>query len=393
MSTFVYKCQLTSDTRYIYAVRFEEQLDVYRLHYLFRHVSPVFKSNKKVVISHCYYNMSVLIHKPQLDSLLAELNSLTALSFIADEDVLPEHQCEQIVSDATQTTLQLRLRIDQVRLIDDQLAECRNRLAPLLKQLDCDLRRVRRIKQMRLLVDLFRQVKSAHESLNSIMNANSTTKRLMDCEPKCLQGIAFYEQLLHIWNQLKALSAQSSFRMYVHNVIVHWNIQLKSRIQPLFDESVRSVGWPMIGPLASVSKSNQIDALVSFDKLFEALLVLETKQFEIQQHNETVAPKVFANSNLCLPMQRMLTPLKKRFAFHFLQDSKTNRLDKPEWYLTQILNWIKSHDQFLESHVEPLLKKCNFKFMPAKVCLFIEKIKQSACNSSCSIRRHNSFSK
>ncbi|PRD30931.1 UNVERIFIED_CONTAM: RAD50-interacting protein 1 [Trichonephila clavipes] len=53
----------------------------------------------------------------------------------------------------------------------------------------------------------------------------------------------------------------------------------------------------------------------------------------------------------------MLQPLQKRFIFHFMGKKLTNRLDKPEWYLTQILTWISDHSLFLEQTVEPILQK------------------------------------
>lgn len=37
--------------------------------------------------------------------------------------------------------------------------------------------------------------------------------------------------------------------------------------------------------------------------------------------------------SLCLPIQLLVEPLKKRFSYHFYGARKTNRVDKPEWYL------------------------------------------------------------
>jgi len=38
-----------------------------------------------------------------------------------------------------------------------------------------------------------------------------------------------------------------------------------------------------------------------------------------------------------LPFQLLLQPLKKRFRFHFTGNKQTNDINKPEWYLTQVI--------------------------------------------------------
>lgn len=46
---------------------------------------------------------------------------------------------------------------------------------------------------------------------------------------------------------------------------------------------------------------------------------------------------------------------------------QTNRPDKPEWYLTQILTWIKEHQDFIENNVQPVYIKLGIKKITAKV--------------------------
>nr|XP_042911901.1 RAD50-interacting protein 1-like [Parasteatoda tepidariorum] len=48
--------------------------------------------------------------------------------------------------------------------------------------------------------------------------------------------------------------------------------------------------------------------------------------------------------------------LCRKNLFHFMGKKPTNRLDKPEWYLTQILTWISDHSLFLEKIVQPILE-------------------------------------
>lgn len=44
-----------------------------------------------------------------------------------------------------------------------------------------------------------------------------------------------------------------------------------------------------------------------------------------------------------------------RFLYHFFGSRPTNRLDKPEWYYTQLLNWAKDNHIFVGTHIQPAL--------------------------------------
>jgi hypothetical protein len=84
---------------------------------------------------------------------------------------------------------------------------------------------------------------------------------------------------------------------------------------------------------------------------------------------------------VCLPVTLLVHPLKQRFLYHFTGVKQTNRHDKPEWFFTQILTWIKSHSEWIENIVQPIayaagLSQVNVKveFMRALVQLAVEKL-------------------
>ena len=54
-----------------------------------------------------------------------------------------------------------------------------------------------------------------------------------------------------------------------------------------------------------------------------------------------------------LAIEELVSPLHKRFSYHFSGNRPTNRRDKPEWYLHQVLQWIGDHVKFIESHIQP----------------------------------------
>lgn len=43
--------------------------------------------------------------------------------------------------------------------------------------------------------------------------------------------------------------------------------------------------------------------------------------------------------------------------FHFTGSRQTARIDRPEWFLTQTLTWIKDNQDFVNTNVQPIADK------------------------------------
>ncbi|KAL6733653.1 hypothetical protein Aduo_004284 [Ancylostoma duodenale] len=65
----------------------------------------------------------------------------------------------------------------------------------------------------------------------------------------------------------------------------------------------------------------------------------------------------------------LLDPIGTRFAFHFYGDRKTNDIRKPQWYLSQTLNWIQVNMPFFETVQGIVIKEHNLSKSPASVFL------------------------
>ncbi|XP_038667529.1 RAD50-interacting protein 1 isoform X2 [Scyliorhinus canicula] len=83
---------------------------------------------------------------------------------------------------------------------------------------------------------------------------------------------------------------------------------------------------------------------------------------------------------IAIPIQLMLLPLQKRFKYHFSGNRQTNTLNKPEWYLTQVLMWIGNHIKFFEEKIQPIIDKtgcsldAKLEFSRGLVMLVLEKM-------------------
>ncbi|EXJ61845.1 hypothetical protein A1O7_02275 [Cladophialophora yegresii CBS 114405] len=56
-----------------------------------------------------------------------------------------------------------------------------------------------------------------------------------------------------------------------------------------------------------------------------------------------------------LPLEVMVQPLAVRFRYHFYGDKPTNRLDKPEYFLTHVLDVLERHSGFMNDMLGPIL--------------------------------------
>jgi len=62
-------------------------------------------------------------------------------------------------------------------------------------------------------------------------------------------------------------------------------------------------------------------------------------------------------SNKATVIRILAKPFETRFRFHFMGTRKTNNYEKPEWYLSQILKWIRGHEEFLNTFIQPIFEK------------------------------------
>uniref|UniRef100_A0A8C0B7A6 RAD50-interacting protein 1 n=1 Tax=Buteo japonicus TaxID=224669 RepID=A0A8C0B7A6_9AVES len=161
-----------------------------------------------------------------------------------------------------------------------------------------------------------------------------------------------------------------------------------SRIEELsdFEEVLTQLRWPFVGPpqsqaLGLAAPASAPDVYNNLEMLFSQLLKLQTSDELLTKPKQL--PEKYSlppSPPIILPIQIMLNPLQKRFKYHFTGNKQTNVLNKPEWYLTQVLMWIGNHAKFLDDKIQPILDKAGssvnagLEFSRALVMLILEKL-------------------
>ncbi|KAL5395970.1 hypothetical protein PMIN03_006989 [Paraphaeosphaeria minitans] len=90
-----------------------------------------------------------------------------------------------------------------------------------------------------------------------------------------------------------------------------------------------------------------------------AVLNLLDLQFP-ELHGVHHAPPDVSKLNLpavLFPLHVLVQPLEMRFRYHFDGDKPTNRIDRPEYFLSHITTLLSDYSPFLVQHVQPLLLK------------------------------------
>ncbi|XP_055139557.1 RAD50-interacting protein 1 isoform X2 [Symphalangus syndactylus] len=146
-----------------------------------------------------------------------------------------------------------------------------------------------------------------------------------------------------------------------HLAYLKWISQIEELSD--FEEILAQLHWPFIAPSQSqtvgLSRPASAPEVYSYlETLFCQLLKLQTSD-ELFTEPKQLPEKYSlpASPSVILPIQIMLTPLQKRFRYHFRGNRQTNVLSKPEWYLAQVLMWIGNHTEFLDEKIQPILDK------------------------------------
>ncbi|PNF38938.1 hypothetical protein B7P43_G07458 [Cryptotermes secundus] len=218
--------------------------------------------------------------------------------------------------------IQLQEYIDKIDLLERTLAylQCIKTIEDISKSLESSLAEKDDLKCVELYVSLCSQNKVLQHS-------------------KCQHLVSFVSDTVHFWHNL-----------------------LKQKFSTEFEAVLKAIKWPFLNVVATPPP----DALHRFQLFTEFLLKLQLPEDLLPQ--PVVTSTLLTDfAPLCLPISLLIRPLRKRFLFHFYGTRQTNRPDKPEWFFTQILTWIRDHEKFVSQWVQPVLNMNNMHPISAKL--------------------------
>ncbi|KAF7978890.1 hypothetical protein HWV62_44393 [Athelia sp. TMB] len=139
-----------------------------------------------------------------------------------------------------------------------------------------------------------------------------------------------------------------------------------------FLEKTREKTWAdmkgvLIGNLLSAAEKLKwpmpVDYIVATPEERKAFEAAFLNLLNLQQLGEKIRPTPTERSEKdgLYPIQALVQPVSLRFKYHFEGTRETNRIDKPEWYFTHVLNVTHEHRSFMENVVQHLLASTKYR--------------------------------
>jgi len=160
-----------------------------------------------------------------------------------------------------------------------------------------------------------------------------------------------YSQLRRLLTALGPLQAAAEgaaphLTDHVENTTLALRKQIRDALAATLDVILGKILWPKPGVAIP-------DTLLSeWDSDIHTLLALQRPELEAVQVEETVE-STHKEPIVLLPLEVMVHPLETRFRYHFYGDRPTNRLDKPEYFLSHITDLLNIHSDFIYDSVQP----------------------------------------
>lgn len=135
-----------------------------------------------------------------------------------------------------------------------------------------------------------------------------------------------------------------------------------------YEKLIAAVGWPITSSNTLRSPPSS-DVMLKFQRFTKLLLLIEIPE-NLQNRPSVTSALMIDFDPLVLPVQLLFNPLRKRFMYHFSGSRQTNRADKPEWMLTQVLTWIRDHEAFILQKVQPVFNEtCTSRYISVEVSM------------------------
>lgn len=126
--------------------------------------------------------------------------------------------------------------------------------------------------------------------------------------------------------------------------------QMKDAFASDFEESLAKMKWPNKDADANAQLQKEWAAGV------ERLLELQEPELKAQEGKED-GSNAKEDAIVLLPLEVMVKPLELRFQYHFDGDRPTNRLDKPEYFLSHVVGLLNTYEELFAINLQPILAR------------------------------------
>ncbi|XP_017091076.2 RINT1-like protein [Drosophila bipectinata] len=275
-------------------------------------------------------------------------------------------QCQQQVCESIDFELEKLAQFGAK--LKRKLQECQ----PAMEKVAADLDQVRHMQRLTQYLRLVQDIQEISVALGNTINGKDEAK-LVNIYLTLFEGNDCEHSVVGRLHSLQAKSLKS----FAERTAIYWHKLLMTRLSSEFEIVLKNMRWAHLNqqPLNYSPTRDTAKAQLLAEYMF-----LIKSPAEEQAPLQSITPSI-----VCPPIsqvvQLLLAPYRQRFLFHFTGTRQTNRLDKPEWFYTQILNWGKETHFFVGKTFQPAAIKAGkldynirLEFMRGLVQLTIEKM-------------------
>ncbi|GAA5797912.1 hypothetical protein HPULCUR_003308 [Helicostylum pulchrum] len=305
-------------------------------------------------------------------SLQQELSIFLTTNIATDQDLnldqvkslLDLRKQEQVKLDdkldtlTTDTRSILKTSLDRTRTHQDTLQTLESSLTRTTNEMDTFISdsQAPLLDNLTTLEQNLRTVETAKGYIKALLVASELASQALQLvQTKPDRAIIPYIQLIKLERYIEQQGQYQELSAHLKNCQMRLKQELNEVLIKNFKDSLDALAWPT--PVKPPYGPQLKAKLKVFEKAFCNLLIL-------QQSSES-DPSEAPEDTILSPISIMLEPLSLRFRFHFETSKPTNRVDKPEWYLTHVKNTITTHTPFLMTTIQPILETVK-QYLPQK---------------------------
>ncbi|RXW23851.1 hypothetical protein EST38_g1999 [Candolleomyces aberdarensis] len=285
-----------------------------------------------------------------LDSYLAETRASANTQLKAAQEL---SQSRHVLSDELS-----ELSSDLVSVLSDEGGQ-----PTLLEDLETLHRNLKELQSVKTYVQV------AEHALNLSENALKDVQSSTSVTPESLQQ---YGALLHFVNKAQATAApvedgNGQQTLHLISFLEHlrdktWR-DIKLILYTSLSSAAEQLGWPTAINYPACDPEHR----QAFEKHFLKLLSLQLLGRKLHKR-ANFQPN---EKDGLYAIDALVQPISLRFKYHYDGNRQTNRLDKPEWYFTYILNIAHEHHHFMDTVVQHLLSRSEYKNISASSEFFL----------------------
>ncbi|KZS93221.1 hypothetical protein SISNIDRAFT_454361 [Sistotremastrum niveocremeum HHB9708] len=331
------------------------------------------EQHARVVVNRNFDTLESLLRDDELENLANEYSQrLGNLSSKLSESASSVHSELETTISTTKLYLEEVKELSLSRYsLTDQLSDLRNELISatlgtdsgptLLEEIETLHRSLKELEGVKGYVQIIEKgLRLSDAAIEQIKNPFPTPSISADSVAQYRNLQSFVASFTTLSEKVEDVGSGRSLHLvtFLENLVDRTWDSMKSILSSTLISASEKIKWPTPVEWSTVPTKDQ----AAFELALRNLL-----QFQEVGNNIHEKSKVEARSRKdgLYSIQALVQPIALRFRYHFDTQRATNRLDKPEWFFTHILDICHEHRPFMERIIQNIVSRTSFQKIDA----------------------------